>query len=111
MEIWPRKRSFCTQEIARPSWPVLCGALPTSLLSFFAFSNTFFFFFFLEYAGELRIIVLKGEEESYIDSHTDTLKTHTEHTHPHAQGKQKTQDHLLFRAPETQLRPDQSVNG
>jgi len=68
-------------------------------------------FFSLEYAGELRIIVLKGEEESYIDSHTDTLKTHTEHTHPHAQGKQKTQDHLLFRSPETQLRPDQSVNG
>jgi len=47
-------------------------------------------FFFLEYAGELRIIVLKGEEESYIDSHTDTLKTHTEtHTSTHAQGKQK----------------------
>jgi len=69
-------------------------------------------FFSLEYAGELRIIVLKGEEESYIDSHTDTLKTHTEtHTSTHAQGKQKTQDHLLFRAPETQLRPDQSVNG
>ena len=68
--------------------------------------------FFLKYAGELRIIVLKGEEESYIDSHTDTLKTHTEtHTSTHAQGKQKTQDHLLFRAPETQLRPDQSVNG
>ena len=65
----------------------------------------------VEYAGELRIIVLKGEEESYIDSHTDTLKTHTEHTQPHAQGKQKTQDHLLFRSPETQLRPDQSVNG
>jgi len=68
--------------------------------------------FFLEYARELRIIVLKGEEESYIDSHTDTLKTHTEtHTSTHAQGKQKTQDHLLFRSPETQLRPDQSVNG
>ena len=48
-------------------------------------------FFSLEYAGELRIIVLKGEEESYIDSHTDTLKTHTEtHTSTHAQGKQKT---------------------
>jgi len=47
-------------------------------------------FFSLEYAGELRIIVLKGEEESYIDSHTDTLKTHTEtHTSTHAQGKQK----------------------
>lgn len=47
-------------------------------------------FFLLEYAGELCIIVLKGEEESYIDSHTDTLKTHTEtHTSTHAQGKQK----------------------
>lgn len=47
-------------------------------------------FFFLEYAGELRIIVLKGEEESYIDSHTDTLKTHTEtHTHPHTHKENK----------------------
>ena len=48
------------------------------------------YYLFLEYAGELRIIVLKGEEESYIDSHTDTLKTHTKtHTSTHAQGKQK----------------------
>ena len=47
-------------------------------------------FFFLEYAGELRIIVLKGEEESYINSHTDTLKTHTE-THIHTRTR-KTKD-------------------
>jgi len=45
-----------------------------------------YIFFFLEYAGELRIIVLKGEEESYIDSHPDTLKTHTKtHTPTHVQ--------------------------
>ena len=65
---------------------VIVGAMCAMLMS----SISFRFSFFLEYAGKLRIIVLKGEEESYINSHTDTLKTHTEtHTSTHAQGKQK----------------------
>ena len=40
-------------------------------------------FFLLEYAGELCIIVLKGEEESYIDSHTHTDTTQNAHKHTH----------------------------
>ena len=53
-------------------------------------------FFLLEYAGELCIIVLKGEEESYIDSHTHTDTTQNAHTTTHAQGKTNVYIGLFF---------------